>query len=48
MGGTTSVAARPRQISIPAEPKAAARALLDNFNKAELIQLAEFLMKAIQ
>jgi chemotaxis protein histidine kinase CheA len=44
----TAVAARPRQISIPAEPKAAARALLDNFNKAELIQLAEFLMKAIQ
>jgi chemotaxis protein histidine kinase CheA len=41
-------AIRPRTISIPNEPKAAARALLDAFNKHELIQLAEFLMKAIQ
>jgi chemotaxis protein histidine kinase CheA len=39
---------RPRQISIPADPRGAARALLDQFNKAELIQIAEFLMKAIQ
>ncbi len=39
---------RSRTISVPAEPKAAARALLEAFNKNELIQLAEFLMKAIQ
>jgi chemotaxis protein histidine kinase CheA len=39
---------RPRTITIPNEPKAAARALLDAFNKDELIQLAEFLMKSIQ
>jgi chemotaxis protein histidine kinase CheA len=37
-----------RQISIPADPKGAARSLLDQFNKSELIQIAEFLMKAIQ
>ena len=36
------------QITIPAEPRAAARALLDAFNKKQLIELAEFLMKAIQ
>ncbi len=41
-------AMRPRTISIPNEPRAAARALLDAFNKDELIQLAEFLMKSIQ
>jgi chemotaxis protein histidine kinase CheA len=41
-------AIRPRTISIPNEPKAAARALLDAFSKHELIQLAEFLMKSIQ
>jgi chemotaxis protein histidine kinase CheA len=43
--GMTSI--RPRTLTIPNEPKAAARALLDAFSKAELIQLAEFLMKAI-
>lgn len=37
-----------RQITIPADPKGAARSLLDQFNKSELIQIAEFLMKAIQ
>ncbi len=37
-----------RQITIPSDPKGAARSLLDQFNKAELIQIAEFLMKAIQ
>ena len=42
--GTT----KPAQITIPAEPRAAARALLDAFNKEQLIELAEFLMKAIQ
>ena len=36
------------QITIPAEPRAAARALLEAFNKSQLIELAEFLMKAIQ
>ncbi|MDX2230486.1 MAG: Hpt domain-containing protein [Leptolyngbyaceae cyanobacterium bins.349] len=36
------------QITIPLEPRAAARALLDAFNKEQLIELAEFLMKAIQ
>ncbi|MEB3293786.1 MAG: Hpt domain-containing protein [Synechococcales bacterium] len=39
---------RARQIAIPADPRGAARALLEQFNKAELIQIAEFLMKAIQ
>jgi chemotaxis protein histidine kinase CheA len=39
---------RQRQISIPSEPRAAAKALLEAFNKNELIQIAEFLMKAIQ
>ncbi|UBF26455.1 Hpt domain-containing protein [Kovacikia minuta CCNUW1] len=42
------LAAKPQQISIPAEPRAAARALLDAFNKQQLIEIAEFLMKAIQ
>lgn len=37
-----------RQLTIPADPKGAARSLLDQFSKAELIQIAEFLMKAIQ
>jgi chemotaxis protein histidine kinase CheA len=37
-----------QQISIPMEPKAAAKALLEAFNKAELIEIAEFLMKGIQ
>jgi chemotaxis protein histidine kinase CheA len=39
---------RTQQISIPLEPRAAARVLLDTFNKKQLIELAEFLMKAIQ
>ncbi len=39
---------RPRSFTIPNDPKAAARALLDKFNRDELIQLAEFLMKSIQ
>lgn len=38
----------PATIAIPAEPRAAARALLTAFNKEQLIELAEFLMKAIQ
>jgi chemotaxis protein histidine kinase CheA len=33
---------------VPAEPRAAARALLEAFNKEQLIELAEYLMKAIQ
>jgi chemotaxis protein histidine kinase CheA len=37
-----------RQITIPGDPKGAARSLLEQFSKAELIQIAEFLMKAIQ
>ncbi len=37
-----------QQITIPAEPRAAARALLEAFNKNQLIELAEYLMKAIQ
>jgi chemotaxis protein histidine kinase CheA len=44
---TAMTSIRPRTISVPAEPRAAARALLEAFNKNELIQLAEFLMKAI-
>jgi chemotaxis protein histidine kinase CheA len=34
--------------TVPAEPRAAARALLAAFNQAQLIELAEYLMKAIQ
>ncbi len=45
---TTITSLRQRQISIPGEPRAAAKALLEAFNKNELIQIAEFLMKAIQ
>jgi chemotaxis protein histidine kinase CheA len=41
-------AAKVEQISIPREPRAAARTLLEVFNKSELIEIAEFLMKAIQ
>jgi chemotaxis protein histidine kinase CheA len=41
-------AARTQQVSIPLEPRAAARALLNTFNKQQLIEIAEFLMKAIQ
>jgi len=40
--------ARSQQITVPLEPRAAARVLLDAFNKEQLIELAEFLMKAIQ
>lgn len=47
-GASAPVATRQRQVAIPADPKGAARALLDHFNKGELIQIAEFLMKAIQ
>jgi chemotaxis protein histidine kinase CheA len=39
---------RAQQISVPLEPRAAARVLLDAFSKDQLIVLAEFLMKAIQ
>ncbi len=39
---------RSQQIAIPLEPRAAARVLLEAFNKQQLIELAEFLMKAIQ
>ena len=41
-------AVKARQITIPAEPRAAARTLLETFNRSQLIELAEFLMKAIQ
>lgn len=37
-----------QQVSIPLEPRAAARTLLEVFNKTELIEIADFLMKAIQ
>lgn len=37
-----------RQITIPADPRGAARSLVEQFNKVELIQIAEFLMKSIQ
>ncbi|GAP95259.1 Hpt domain-containing protein [Leptolyngbya sp. NIES-2104] len=37
-----------QQISIPLEPRAAARSLLESFNKSELIEIADFIMKAIQ
>jgi chemotaxis protein histidine kinase CheA len=37
-----------QQITVPLEPRAAARVLLGAFNKEQLIELAEFLMKAIQ
>lgn len=43
-----ATATRPPQISIPLEPRAAARALLESFNKEQLIEIAEFLMKSIQ
>lgn len=41
-------ASDPQPITIPAEPRAAARVLLDTFNREQLIELAEFLMRAIQ
>ncbi len=37
-----------QQVTIPLEPRAAARVLLDTFNKKQLIELADFIMKAIQ
>lgn len=43
-----SIPAAKQQVSIPLEPRAAARTLLEVFNKSELIEIAEFLMKAIQ
>jgi chemotaxis protein histidine kinase CheA len=39
---------RANQTTIPLEPRAAARVLLDTFNKEQLIELADFIMKAIQ
>lgn len=49
---TTPAAAVPPttkpQISIPLEPRAAARSLVESFNKAELLEIAEFIMKTIQ
>jgi len=45
---TSSSTARSQQLVVPLEPRAAARALLEAFNKEQLIELAEFLMKAIQ
>lgn len=39
---------RSHQTTIPLEPRAAARVLLDTFNKEQLIELADFIMKAIQ
>ncbi|MBF2026026.1 MAG: Hpt domain-containing protein [Oscillatoriales cyanobacterium C42_A2020_001] len=45
---SSSSTTRTQQITVPLEPRAAARALLDAFNKEQLIELAEFLMKAIQ
>jgi chemotaxis protein histidine kinase CheA len=44
----TPTAAKPQTLTIPAEPRAAARVLLSAFSKEQLIELAEFLMKAIQ
>lgn len=46
--GRDAIAPKANQITIPAEPRAAARALLEAFNRSQLIELAEFLMKAIQ
>lgn len=45
---TGSASASSAKITIPAEPRAAAKALLNAFNKQQLIELAEFIMKAIQ
>lgn len=43
-----AIAGKSQQLTIPTEPRAAARVLLGAFSKAELIELAEFIMKAIQ
>lgn len=45
---TGSSHSRANQVTIPLEPRAAARVLLDTFNKEQLIELADFIMKAIQ
>lgn len=45
---STPTSAAKQQISIPLEPRAAARSLLESFNKSELIEIADFIMKAIQ
>jgi len=45
---STPAPAAKQQISIPLEPRAAARSLLESFNKSELIEIADFIMKAIQ
>lgn len=45
---TTGKSMKPQQISVPLEPRAAARVLLGAFNKNQLIELADFIMKAIQ
>ncbi|BAU10489.1 Hpt domain protein [Leptolyngbya sp. NIES-3755] len=45
---STPAPAVKQQISIPLEPRAAARSLLESFNKSELIEIADFIMKAIQ
>lgn len=44
----TTKAMKPPQIAIPLEPRAAARVLLGAFDKKQLIELADFIMKAIQ
>jgi len=45
---SSTLTARTQQLVVPLEPRAAARVLLEAFNKEQLIELAEFLMKAIQ
>ncbi len=42
------VTSKHNQVSIPRDPRVAARVLLETFNKNELIEIAQFLMKAIQ
>jgi len=44
----SSTPAAKLQISIPLEPRAAARSLVEAFNKSELLEIAEFIMKTIQ
>lgn len=46
-GNESNGFSRSRTLTLPAEPKAAAKALLDVFTKEELIELAEFLMQAV-
>jgi chemotaxis protein histidine kinase CheA len=45
---TAAKGGKVQQIMIPVEPRAAARVLLEKFNRNQLIELAEYLMKAIQ